>query len=51
MSESSGAKKTVTLDGDKGIYTQDEVIDLLKSVGIAAKITKKDGKVEKAKVE
>ena len=55
MSDSSGKdnkaeKPTVKLDGDKGIYTQEEVADLLKEVGVTVKIDAPDGKVKEAKV-
>ena len=47
----SDTKLKVNLDGDKGIYTQQEVADLLRKAGIVVGITTPDGKVSPSTVE
>ena len=42
---------TVNLDGDKGIYTQEEVVALLADCGIVATVSAEDGVVEEPTVE
>jgi len=38
--------KPLKLDGDKGIYSREEVEILLKKAGVSFKVTVPDGKVE-----
>ena len=47
----SDTKIKVTLDGDKGMYTQQEVADLLRKAGVEVAITLPDGKVSPSTVE
>ena len=51
MSDTKDTKIKVTLDGDKGIYTQQEVADLLRKAGVEVGITTPDGKVSPSTVE
>ena len=44
-------KTVVTLDGDKGIYTREEVEALLDEAGLKVEISDPDGVVEDATVE
>lgn len=47
----TNTKMKVTLDGDKGMYTQQEVADLLRKADIVVGITQPDGKVSPSTVE